>query len=274
MPPILALKSGSVGNVVIDGKQRICNLIKALESDSLTDEDRQKISNYEYSINHYDESYFYKDDEDTTDTDKIVDFFYKTNSMGTRLNAQEIRRALDFNKPYIKFVKKEKVSHRFNKFLNSFGLLEHHHEQISLRFLDEEFILKLLGFYYTEDYVRSPYTNMVIDTLVAHRSQKDLEESFGSVLDVFEALYSDSDTPKLIRFQAKYKGVMPIILGLLGQYDIDDIYKNRHKIGVFLNHFWFLRHDELAERFSINFNSGSGFYRAVVNLIIDKLDDL
>lgn len=274
MPPILALQSKTAGNVVIDGKQRICTLMDALDNSDFTMDEKKQIRNYEYNVDHYSDNLFKKDSSDIIDTQKIVDFFYKTNSLGTRPNGQEIRRALHYNRPYIKYVKKEKTSARFKKFLDQFGLADHVVNQIGLRFMDEEFILKTLAFYYTQDFNKSPYTNKIIDQVVSKKSQKNLEESMQTVLEMFAALYDDSDLPKQINFLRKYKGVMPIILGLLSQYEVEDIHKHRHKIGEFLNHFWFMRHDEIAQRFDFTFNSGSGFYRAVVMLIVDKMDGL
>lgn len=272
MPPILAMDSED-GKVVIDGKQRICNLINALEDEDITEEDAKAISEYKFFVNHYNEDFFAKKSNDDLDSGKVIDFFYKTNSMGTRLNAQEIRRAVHFNQPYIKFAKKEKKSDRFLNFLDQFQITDNDIKNIGQRFLDEEFILKVLGFYYTEDFVSSPYTAKVIDSL-SDTTQKELSESFGLVLEVFNALYHDTDTPSQIRFISKYKGIMPIILGLLGQYETKDIRKNRHQIGEFINSFWFMRHDDLAERFGLNYNSGSGFYRAVVKLVVERLDNI
>lgn len=273
MPPILAFKNKTTReNIVIDGKQRICTLRDILAGDELTRGEKKAVENYEFTVNHYSEKYFHTDKK--LDPDKVVEFFTKTNTSGTPPNAQEIRRAVHHTHPYIKYVKQESVSKRFLAFLNKFEVSKTDYQKAHNRFLDEEFILKTLAYYFTENFIQSPYTNKIIDKIVAKKSKKNLEEAFESILDTFDALYLKDTTPKRVRFIGKYKGVMPIILGLLAQFDIKGIKENREEIKEFLKELWFLNHPAIATKNKLAHNSGSGFYRAIVNLIVDKMDNL
>lgn len=271
MPPILTYHDPANKEcIVLDGKQRITNIQKALKDASFTNKEKKTLENYPFIVNHYSPTYFKS--EGLFDSEKIVDFFYKTNALGSKPNSQEIRRALHYKKPYIKFVKKERDSKRFKNFLSQFDLNDKDLAKIRLRFLDEEFILKVLCYYFNHDLIKSPYTNLIIDNVVSKKTMKNLDECLGEIFEVFDAVYEGTDIPKRIPFVSKYKGVMPIILGVLAQYDTEEILENREPLITFLNDFWFLNHDGIAAKHNFTFNSGSGFYRAVINLIVDKMD--
>jgi len=274
MAPILVFKDKELKKkVVIDGKQRISNLLTYLKHPDATPEEKATIKEYEFAVVEYPYAYFEKESTGKLDIQKVVDFFHKTNSLSMKLNAQETRRALDIKKPYVRFVKDARNSGTFNKFLDLFAISEDDIDRMQLRFLDEEFILKTMGYHYIEDFNRSPYTAKLIESSVAPKSRKVLKADFEKVFGSFLELYANGGLGE-VRFVTKYKGVMPLIIGIITQYDRKDLKRYRKEIVSFLDDFWVLSSQEIALKHRMNFNSGSGFYRAICDLILAKMDEL
>jgi len=277
MAPILVFKDKKLKKrVVIDGKQRISNLMAYLKHPDTPAEEKDRIQKYEFAVVEYQNSYFEKDNAkkgDLLDIQKVVDFFHKTNSAGVQLNAQEVRRAVNLNKPYIKFVKKVRFTETFEDFLSLFSVNETEIDRMQLRFLDEEFILKTMAYHYIDNFSLSPYAGKLIETSVAIQKRQVLEEDFEHIFRSFINLYSNEEL-KDVRFAAKYKGIMPLIVGVITQYDKKELKNHKKAIVAFLEDFWSLTSLEIAQKHCLTFNSGSGFYRAISNLIINRMDDI
>jgi len=261
--------------VVIDGKQRISTLQDFLNQEDLDASDRRAVQNYKFSVVEYSKNQFKSSAEDDVDVNRVVDFFYKTNSLGAKPNAQEIRRAKDIKKPYVRFAKKAANTDLFRSFLDLVGVSDRDYDKMRLRFFDEEFILKTMAYFYTENLDRSLYAGKIIEDTVSLKSKKELEADFKDIFGTFLKLYEGFQISSEFHFGNKYKGLMPLVLGIISQYSHEDIENNQKAIRKFLEDFWVLSTKDIAKKYSLTFTSGSsGFYRAVSNVIMHRMDTL
>lgn len=258
--------------VVLDGKQRVSNLRDFLKSKGISKEDKKAVNDYEFAVVEYPQALF-SDTDNNIDLEKVVEFFHKTNSLGTKLTAQEIRRALHINKDYIRFVKQARDSALFQDFLYLFEITDTDSQRMRLRFWDEEFILKTLGYYYLENFNQASYSAKVIDELVVGKTYKELNAAFSRVFETMIAFYDD-DSLGEVKFTSKYKGIMPMLIGVVAQYEPSDLQKNAKAIKAFIEDFWMLSHQEIAQKNALTFNSGSGFYRAICSILLNRMDSL
>ncbi len=54
------------------------------------------------------------------------------------------------------------------------------------RFMDEEFILRTLAYYYVDNFNKSPYTGKLIDEVVALKTRKELDQDFEHIFGLLQ----------------------------------------------------------------------------------------